>query len=369
MLIGYFSLSDWSLKGTMKEDEQWTSSNDEFYGSSGFGAQIIYKFEILESIVIFPVEDHLAFCLQVDAPWLYCSFMLASTSENAFEGISLECNVPSITFASGLNIFNLFGRSLSLSLLLLKDGTSLFKLGYNICKKNIHFVEHLDTDVWLRVPCKIKKSVDDSDFPALIMINVDNCKVTVEDEYFFDGVGAIMSVVDQLSLVSKVSEYFTSDVLHFLHLKRKINEEAVDITDRPNEFSFILKACAKALSFNFSRSNVKEASTVETIANLYVRLDCSASVRNGLLKSLDAEVSSFLLHSFCNDVLLASFTSDDGATFRIGINFCRSLQGSAEVVFAIPAIDIWLHIPEWVSINAFLCSLKESWTFCSHQQL
>ncbi|KAG0496669.1 hypothetical protein HPP92_001360 [Vanilla planifolia] len=242
MLIGYFSLSDWSLKGTMKEDEQWTSSNDEFYGSSGFGAQIFYKFEILESIVIFPVEDHLAFCLQVDAPWFYCSFMLASTSENAFEGISLEY------------------------------------------------------------------------------------------EYFFDGVGAIMS--------------------------RKINEEAVDITDRPNEFSFILKACAKALSFNFSRSNVKEASTVETIANLYVRLDCSASVRNGLLKSLDAEVSSFLLHSFCNDVLLASFTSDDGATFRIGINFCRSLQGSAEVVFAIPAIDIWLHIPEWVSINAFLCSLK-----------
>ncbi|KAG0499965.1 hypothetical protein HPP92_000037 [Vanilla planifolia] len=86
-----------------------------------------------------------------------------------------------------------------------------------------------------------------------------------------------MSVVDQLSLGSKVSEYFTSNVLHFLHLKRKIKLEAVDIPDRPNEFSFVLKAHAKALSFNFSRSNVKEASTMETIANLYVRLDCSAA--------------------------------------------------------------------------------------------
>ncbi|KAG0483740.1 hypothetical protein HPP92_011824 [Vanilla planifolia] len=178
------------------------------------------------------------------------------------------------------------------------------------------------------------------------------------DEYFFDGVEATMFVVDQLSLVSKGSEYFTSDVLHFLHLKRKINVEAVGIPDRPNEFSFVLKARARALSFNFSCLNMKEASTIETIATLYLRLDCSSAVRNGLLKSLDAKVSSFLRHSFCNDVLLASFTSHIGATFRISINFCRSFQGNAEIVFAIPAIDIWLHMHEWVSINAFLCSLK-----------
>ncbi|KAG0499966.1 hypothetical protein HPP92_000038 [Vanilla planifolia] len=151
-----------------------------FMGLLDFEAQIIFKFEILESIVIFPVEDHLAFCLQVDAPRLYCSFILTSTPENALKDISFECNVSSITVASGLNIFNVFGRSLSLSLLALKDAASLFKLGYNICKTNIQLVEHLDTDVWLRVPCKIKKSVDDADFPVLIMINVDNCIVTIE---------------------------------------------------------------------------------------------------------------------------------------------------------------------------------------------
>ncbi|XP_020578400.1 uncharacterized protein LOC110023361 isoform X2 [Phalaenopsis equestris] len=352
MLIGYFSLPDWACMGNMKTDEPYKHLREE--------PNIIYKFEILDSILILPVENHTDFVLQVKIPKFCCNVILESSMDIIFKDIPLGCVVSSNAIANKFNIFNLFGRSLSLSLVPIKeDADYLFKHCEYISNENFSFIEHLDADMWLRIPCKMEDSAENFKFPSLIMMSVDICKLIVEGNYFIDGLEAAVNVIDQLSLVGKQSAYFRSGVLEFMHLEKKKKAKASTSLDMIVESFVLMKMRLRALSIIFSHSREKHSCSPETIAKAYVRFDCSATLCNGLPKSLDVDISSLLLHSFLSDVVLVSFTSNGNAAFRLSINFSGSADWEAETVLTVPALDIWLHMSDWDSIYAFLGSCKK----------
>ncbi|KAK8954444.1 hypothetical protein KSP39_PZI002557 [Platanthera zijinensis] len=267
--------------------------------------------------------------------------------------------VPSDAIANKLDIINLFGRSLSLSVVLVKDeADSPLKYCQYISNGHIPIIEHLDADLWLRIPCKMQESVEYCDFPALIMMRVDNCSLIGEDEYFITALEAAVDVAGQFSLVGKESEYFRSDVLQFMLLKEKIKEGAITIPDLTVEPFIIMKICIKTLLIKFFHLNTKQSSSLETVAKAYVKLDCSAILQNGLPRSLSVNIYNLLFHSFLSDVLLISFTSDGDETSPFFINFSRIVHEEAEILFGIPALDIWLHFPDWDRIFTFLGSFK-----------
>ncbi|KAI0504558.1 hypothetical protein KFK09_015510 [Dendrobium nobile] len=363
ILIGYFSLPDWTFKGSMKTHELCSNFGNESDKHLREESNVIYKFEILDSILILPVENLTDFVLQVNIPRFYCNFMPASSPDIVFKDIPFDCVVTSIAIANKLDIINVFGRSLSLSVVPVKDDADyLFKHCEYVSTKNIPLIEQLEADLWLRIPCKMQNSVENFDFPSLIMMRVDTCKLIVEEKYFIDGLEATVNVADQLSLIGKESECFRCDVLQFMQLKKRRKDEPATILDMTDESFVIMKICVRALSIKFSHLSEKQSSPLETIAKAYVRLECSTTLRNGLPKSLNVDISSLLLHSFLSDVLLVSFTSDGDVNSRLVINFCRWVDSGPEIVLAIPSLDVWLHMPDWDGIYAFLASFKNKFS-------
>lgn len=181
MLIGYFSLPDWTFKGNMKPDELRSNVVDESYKHLREELNIIYKFEILECTLILPVENNTDFVLQVNIPRFYCNFVPRCSLDNVFKDIPFDCVVTSNAMVNKFDILNLFGRSLSLSIVLVKDDTDcLFKHCEYISNENIPFIEQLDANLWLRIPCMMEESVEIFDSPSLIMMTVDTCKLIVE---------------------------------------------------------------------------------------------------------------------------------------------------------------------------------------------
>ncbi|PKA51468.1 hypothetical protein AXF42_Ash002833 [Apostasia shenzhenica] len=364
MLIGYFSLPDWTCKGY----EQYSNLTDESgkYQKENLG--MLCKFEVFESILILPVENQTFFCLKVNIPRFYCSFSPTGNSEDAFVDIPGDYVAHSTAVTKEVHIINFFWRHLSLSLVLLNDDTGLqFRHGEYVFNKSIPFIEQFDADMWVRIPCRIQSSVECSDVTALIMMNVDSCKLAIVDEYFFVGLEATVNVADQLSLVSKESELFSSDVFQFLQLKRKIKEEAALFPDIVVDSFLIIKIHVNALATDFTRLSVKQSTSLGTIAKACLKLDCSATLKNGTLMSLDMHISSLLLHSFQSDMVLVSFVSE-GDISHICINFSKSVQKDDLILLVVPAVDIWLHLQDWVSLIAFLMSFstKETSETCSH---
>lgn len=355
MVIGYFSLPDWTFKG----NRNFNNENDDLYNSQNTNDNLLYKFEILDCTLIFPVEGHTDYCLQLEFPQLYCSFNPMSSSADAVQDIALECLIPVSTSADRLTIINVFGRSTSISLLLLGDDANfLLKLDEYTSNRNIPLITQLDADLWIRIPCGTTCSDKQSSVHPSIMMRSHICDLTAEDEYFFCGLEAAVGVVDQLSSVGKESKMFQSDVLQFLQLKMSL-KGASDVSIDISNGSFVsMKFCVKALSIKFMRLRVENSTLSEIVAKVDMRLNFSALLKNEILQSLVVDIPLLFLYSFHSYVPLASFISDSNLSSHLCINFSRSDGGKSEVLLAIPFLDIWLHLSDWNNIIGLLCSYK-----------
>lgn len=172
MIIGYFSLPDWSSNSTM----QPTSENGEHTDDQD-GPEVTYKFEILDSILVFPVETEACQYLKIDIPQLYCSYILDCASSNVLHGIPAEYLIPVHKVASRNHCLNIFGRDLSLMFLLSNDdGDSTSVFDADTAGEDITLVAPLSADVWVRIPCESGTS----SVSTCIMSRVSVCQLIVD---------------------------------------------------------------------------------------------------------------------------------------------------------------------------------------------
>lgn len=176
IIIGYFSLSEWSSNSKpATEGHEYTGSESSF----------TYKFEILDCTLIFPVESNERGFLNVEIRQLYSSFIHESISDNVLKEIPLEYLVPVHKFARRNHCLNIFGQDLLLSLLLLKDdgyGSSTFDEDTDCV--HITLVAPLSADIWVTLPCEIESPDRSSPSTMCVMTRIRNCQIVVDGKSF-----------------------------------------------------------------------------------------------------------------------------------------------------------------------------------------
>lgn len=178
------------------------------------------------------------------------------------------------------------------------------------------------------------------------------------DCYTFDGFEALLDVIDKFSSVDVESKMFTSDVLHFLQLKKCLREKNV-VSPVTSDMIFTeVKCCVDSLSIKLLHLR-KDSVLLKPFAKVDMQFICSVSLMNETLISLDFNCSSLALYSSVSSALLARCTSDCSTPSALGICLSKSEYGENILHVSLPSLDIWLHFSDWTEVIDFYDSLSQ----------
>ncbi|KAF7824639.1 putative vacuolar protein sorting-associated protein 13A isoform A [Senna tora] len=347
IIIGYFSLSDWSGNSTDQ-----ILSQEQSYMDSENDKSITYKFEILDSNLIMPIENKEHQFLKVEMEQLYCSYIHNCYSDNEIKDIPPESLVPIDKLAKICHCLNVFGRNLFLSYILFKNDI----FSFSTTEQNTEYVTTaliapISADVWVRIPLGNELNGKNSYPATCFMSNIRSCQIIAEDSYISDGCAALLDVIDQFSSVGDQSGYFKSDVPQFLHLKRS-SKEIVTVSSMSSTMIYTEVNCrTQSLLINFCHT---EEDSVELISKADVQFNCSASLINDSLVGLNLGFSSLELYSLHDSLVLAKCTSTCSSALVLDVSLRKSIEGENEVHICLPSLNIWLHISEWIEVVNFL---------------
>ncbi|VVA31867.1 PREDICTED: vacuolar [Prunus dulcis] len=341
VLIGYFSLPDWSSDS----NEQPVIVGCE-YIETGNECSLVYKIEILDSTLILPMKSNEGHFLKTELQQLYCSFIDSSSLNNVLKDIPPECWVPAHKLSERNHCLNLFGRDLFLSFLSLKDdGRSHLKFDQDIEHVDIPLVAPLCADVWVKIPCENESSSSPS--TICVMTRIKNCQLMAEDAQFFHGFEGLLDAINQFSEVSDVSKCFKSDVPQFLQLKRTLEQNnAVSPVISSITFTEVRCYC-DSLSMQLNRFG---KGLKEPIAKAEMQFMCSASLRNDDLLSVVLSFSSLALYSLPDSVLLARFKSMCSTSAVLDFSLSKETHGEMELLVSLPSVDVWLYLSYWTDV-------------------
>ncbi|KAJ8775429.1 hypothetical protein K2173_023194 [Erythroxylum novogranatense] len=331
IIIGYFSLPAWSL------DLSEQAMNEVHSGiETERGTQIVYKFEILDCCLILPVEQDDHHFLKVELPQLYASFVQNCASDGVLNDIPPQYMVSWRNVAKTAHCLNLFGRDLVLSLMLGEDDES----------GNTTLIAPLSADVWIRVPCESEcSSTSFSNFTS-IMSRISKCQLIADDCKTLNGFEALFTVINHLASVDKESKYFTSDVLHFLQLRRNLKENGESPPDDMDSVLTEIKCCVDSFSITLCQSRNEISS--EPVAKVDLHFLCSASFINDIPMTMEFSFSSFTLHSLLNSVMMVQCLDTSSRSSALHISYTESRQDGKQLQMILPSLDIWLHIFDWI---------------------
>lgn len=174
IIIGYFCLPDWTSKSGLQSlplATELAKAHSEF--------AITYKIEILDSTLILPVENNDRQQLKADIQQLYISFIPECALSNVLQHIPQECVIPLNQVAGRADCLNIFGRGLSLSLVLSENGILTFKKDA-VCR-SITLAASIIADAWIRLPCDSNPLTD----LACVMSRVEVCEIVVDGRWCF----------------------------------------------------------------------------------------------------------------------------------------------------------------------------------------
>ncbi|XP_048591068.1 uncharacterized protein LOC106348493 isoform X1 [Brassica napus] len=347
IIIGYFTLPDWTSKSglqSLPQATECTKAHSEL--------AITYKIEILDSTVILPVENDDCRQLKVDLQELYMSFILECALSNVVQHIPEECVIPRNQVARRTDCINIFGRDLSLSLLLSENGISTFKKD-SVCR-SITLAARFIADAWIRLPCD-HDSLSDM---ACVMSRVEVCEIVADDSDSLDGFKAFLDVVDQLSLVGEESNLFVSDVPQFLDTKMRLKQEPAVAP---------LESLANFLKFRFFvnllmiKLHRKDLGTLlsQPVLQADLKFVCSGDLENNFPTSLDVQCFEIGLYSLLSSVMLARCTDANGGPSALKVRFMAEVENEYKLCFSIPSLDIWLHSSDWIEVIELLTSFSQ----------
>ncbi|XP_057415336.1 uncharacterized protein LOC130710179 isoform X3 [Lotus japonicus] len=346
IIIGYFSLSDWA------GDSSGQSSFEEPKIETG----ITYKFEILDSVLILPVESNEYQFLKVEIPQLYCSFVENLGFDDAMKDIPTKCFVPIQKLAKRNSCLNVFGRDLFVSFLLYKNDMLGLATIENAEFISTSLIAPINADVWVRIPCRGVTNCKNYSPSICFMTSIRSCQLIAEDSHCLDGCLAIRDVIEEFSTIGDQSKCFKSDVLQFLHSKRSLMETGVN-NPTPMTSTIVLtevKCCTESLLISCCH---RHGDFVKLISKGDLRFTCAASLIDDSLEWLELGFSSLAFYSSHNSVL-AKCTSTPISTVVLGICLSKSVDFKNELSFHLPSLDIWLYLSEWTEVFKFLNDLS-----------
>ncbi|CAE6119186.1 unnamed protein product [Arabidopsis arenosa] len=349
IIIGYFSLSDWTSKSglqSLPQATELTKAPSEF--------AIAYKIEILDSSIVLPVEDDDRRQLKVDIQQLYISFVPECALNNVVQHIPQECVIPLNQVAERADCLNIFGRDLSVSLLLSESGISTFEKDA-MCR-SITLAASIIADAWISFPCDRNPLTD----LACVMSRVDVCEIVVDDSDALDGFKAFLDVVDQLSLVDEESKLFVSDVPQFLRTKMRLKQE-LSVAPLGSSTSFIkFRIFVNLLTSKLHRLR-KDPGTLlsEPVLQADMKFVCSGEFKNNFPMSLDVQFFEIGIYSLLSSVMLARCINAYGDPSALKVRFTEQAENEYDLCFSLPSLDIWLHSFDWIEVIELLKSYSQ----------
>nr|XP_043636090.1 uncharacterized protein LOC122607220 [Erigeron canadensis] len=332
VLIGYFSLPDWN--------------SHEKESPAGDNISLTYKFEILDSILFAPVVNARDQFLKLDIPQLYCSFIENSDLGILLKGIPAECCVAENFIADHNHCLNLFGRSLSLHHLLLKDEVSDPSKFNHIIERSVRLVESFSGDIWIKIPYGSENLCTTAASSICVMSRISNSQLIVEGSDILGCFGLLGDVIEEFSSVGSLSRCFTSDVLHFFQSKRSSKENHV-LPIESSTVSLIEVRCSiQAMSVNLYSQQI-ESLCKELVAKADMIFTCAVSIRNDKPLFLDMSFTSLTLSSLFPSVVLVECASSIQNASAIRLNFLVSDEGEKQLHFSLPSVKIWLFLSDW----------------------
>ena len=118
--------------------------------------------------------------LKLEIPQLYCSFIQNFCSNNVLKDIPPECLVAENKIARKNHCLNVFGRDLSLSLLLNSGVLDSSMTDQNFGCGYITFIAPFSADVWVRIPHESDSSCLSFLGSTCVMARVDNGQLIVK---------------------------------------------------------------------------------------------------------------------------------------------------------------------------------------------
>ncbi|KNA24149.1 hypothetical protein SOVF_018610 isoform A, partial [Spinacia oleracea] len=350
ILIGYFSLPDWRPN----DSEHQSTEKIEHVDSENNGS-IVYKFEIIESNIISPVESNEKLYLKLDVQQLYCSFIDNDALEKASIAIFSEFSIQEEKLAYRAHSLNIFGRDLHLSLVTLKDFVSGVSISDKIPEhESCTLVQSFGIDFWLRLS-ENGSSGAASQSPIFILTKIAHCEIAAEDINFLCGFGALEEVIDQYSLVDKKSQYFKSDIPRFLELTRSLKDINNETPEDPGIAVTEIRCSVNSMAVNLI-SLKKYSNSRDVIGRVETSFILSASLKNDINLCLDIQFSTLLLAASHNSIYLAKCLTDRKceSDFKcvsvLDICLSANQQNEMELLIAVPSLEIWFHLSDWVMV-------------------
>ncbi|KAL1212574.1 hypothetical protein V5N11_021137 [Cardamine amara subsp. amara] len=344
IIIGYFSLPDWTSKSGLRSFPQateFTKAHSEF--------SITYKIEILDSTLILPVENDDGRQLKADIQQLYITFITECALSNFVQHIPQECVIPFNQVAGSTDCLNIFSRDLSLSLLLSENGISTFKKD-TVCR-SVTLAASIIADAWISLPSDRNPLSD----LACVMSRVEVCEIVADDSDVLDGFKAFLDVIDQLSVVGEESKLFVSDVPQFLHTKMRLKQELA-VAPLESFTSFIqFKFFVNLLTTKLHRLR-KDPGTLlaEPVLQVDMKFVCSGELKNNFPMSLDVQFFEIGLYSLLSSVMLARCINAYGDPSSLKVRFRELAENEYDLCFSLPSLDIWLHSFDWIEVIELL---------------
>ncbi|KAL6659540.1 hypothetical protein ACP70R_003580 [Stipagrostis hirtigluma subsp. patula] len=338
MFVGFFLLDDWD---PVAEQHHPVAGNDlECYGESH--DCITYKFEICDSVVIFPVEKQDFFCVKLEVPHFLCEFIPTGISVEFAKRIPKEFFSSECLVSSRVDIISVYARNASISLIFLSEQANfMLKLDENMPKRIHSLIEKLDVGIWIQIPCKEIPSSQQPAFPTFIMSKISQCNLVAEDLYFVNGMEAVSEVVDQLSSIGKESKMYKGNALLFLE-HRSFNEVNPD-TNEPTNITISIKDLMIFLGHSEDKGLA-----LERIATANLEFDVSAVLVGEKPERMDLDIVSLALQS-PGGYTLFSIVSD-GPLSPVFIKFAKNHAGRDEILLSVPFVEIWLYLVHWNTI-------------------
>ncbi|XP_047313414.1 uncharacterized protein LOC124916706 [Impatiens glandulifera] len=340
VIIGYFSLPDWSF--STNEQPMSDSSHLNLENESA----ILYKVEILDTVLLTPAKDQF---LSLQIPKLFCSFIPPSIPNDVLEGIPDKCSVDTQKIAEGNYCLNVFGHDLSLSLLLNDDGLDASMVNQDNGYGTICLIAPINTDLWVRIPYETEFSSVGSPSSTCIMVRITSAQIMATD-YLSIGFGALMEVIDHFSTIDSDSKCYTSDIEHFLHIRKTKDYGSSQLEASATTFTEI-KCCVDLLSVRLCHLK-NDLTNSEEVAKADIQFTSSASLRETAPLSIDTSLTRIELFSGHDRVKLAESISS------VDIHFSPIHPFENQIHVSIPSLDVWLHIYEWTQIIDVLNSFN-----------
>ena len=183
IVIGYFGSSHWEKYLQTESD---LLKNKEKLTSEDTSSQFHCKVEVIDSVLILPVEKSCNEFLELGLPQLL--FTLLPSCTNAYMNGNMHNKSIAAVYlgASKMDIIDIAGRQLSLSFASTKNNEPRI-YGKDPCLESakLPLIERLDADLSLRIPCDVKGLSHHPVVPTSIVFNAQSFEANVLGRSFF----------------------------------------------------------------------------------------------------------------------------------------------------------------------------------------